>query len=223
MNAATGTNAEPSMLHTYQGQFGEFTITPADRREVMIYRAGLMVAALSFAVGTGLSVWQGAFPAKLTLISLLYGCFSIGFGISLLTIHIYLAVLHRTLQLFWLVGAGTAIALALLFPQPLALTVYSHPLTLLGIGFTFAALTGVFFKEAFCFDRLETKLLTALVPTLLLGHLLGILPLAWERGLISAWAVLFLVFALRKATQPIPPDIGDKSVFAHLKQNNSPT
>ncbi|NJN88727.1 MAG: DUF2301 domain-containing membrane protein [Leptolyngbyaceae cyanobacterium SL_7_1] len=210
------------MSPTYQGQFGEFTITPVDRREVVIYRAGLMVAALSFAVATGLGLWRVS-PLTLAMVSLLYGSFSIGLGISLLTIHIYLVALHRALQLFWLVGTGTAIAIALRSSQPLALTVYQHPLMLLGIGFTFAALTGVFFKEAFCFDRLETKVLTPLVPVLLLGHLLGILPVAWERGLISTGAVLFLVFALRKATQPIPPDIGDKSVFAYLKQRSIPT
>jgi uncharacterized integral membrane protein len=31
------------------------------------------------------------------------------------------------------------------------------------------------------------------------------------------WAVLFLIFAVRKVIQPIPPDIGDKSVFEYLR------
>jgi uncharacterized integral membrane protein len=43
------------------------------------------------------------------------------------------------------------------------------------------------------------------------------LPLAVEQALLSLWAVLFLVFALRKALQPLVPDIGDKSVFEYLK------
>jgi uncharacterized integral membrane protein len=30
-----------------------------------------------------------------------------------------------------------------------------------------------------------------------------------------------MVFALRKVMQPIPPDIGDKSVFAYLKQQRT--
>jgi uncharacterized integral membrane protein len=38
----------------YQGQFGEFTLTGSDRTGVIIYRAGLMVAALSFALGSWL-------------------------------------------------------------------------------------------------------------------------------------------------------------------------
>jgi uncharacterized integral membrane protein len=91
----------------------------------------------------------------------------------------------------------------------------------LGIGFTFAALTGIYFKEAFCFNRFETKFLTPLVPMLLLGHLAGVLPTAWEQVLLGIWAVLFMVFALRKVVQPIPADIGDKSVFAYLKEQGA--
>ena len=34
---------------SYQGQFGEYTITKRDRLEVIIYRVGLVVAAASFA------------------------------------------------------------------------------------------------------------------------------------------------------------------------------
>jgi uncharacterized integral membrane protein len=111
--------------------------------------------------------------------------------------------------------------LSLQTSEPTALYVYNHPLTLLGVGFTFVALTGLFFKEAFCFNRLETKLLTPLIPLLLMGHLVGVLPVQAERVLLGLWAVLFVVFALRKSLQPIPPDIGDKSVFAYLKTQRS--
>lgn len=210
-------SAQPIEPVVYQGQFGEFTITAADRQGVLVYRAALMVAAVSFAIGSGLVLWRGA--ELVALLTPLYTCFSVALAVSLLTIHIYMAPLHRALQLFWLVGSATAIAVAHFDRAPFALTVYQHPQTLWGIGFTFAALTGIFFKEAFCFNRFETKLLTPLVPLLLLGHLLGVLPIAWERGLLAAWAVLFLVFAVRKAVQPIPPDIGDKSVFAYLQQH----
>lgn len=197
----------------YQGQFGEFTITASDRTEVIIYRAGLMVAALSFAIGSALVLLGSPVVQALTP---LFFCFCLALGVSLFTIHIYLAVLHRILQVFWAIGSITALVL----PQSqgeLALTIYNHPAALFGVGFIFAALTGIYFKEAFCFNRLETKLLMPLVPILLLGHMLGILPLQWERVMLGSWAVLFVVFAIRKAVQPIPPDIGDKSVFAYLK------
>ncbi|MBW4470662.1 MAG: DUF2301 domain-containing membrane protein [Stenomitos rutilans HA7619-LM2] len=202
----------------YEGQFGTFTITPDDRRGVVIYRAGLMVAALCFAIGVALTLWQTENPTVLQGLTLLYTGFSLALGVSLLTIHIYMAPLHRALQAFWVIGSLSALAIGHLHLEPLAVTVYNQPLSILGIGFTFAALTGIFFKEAFCFNRLETKLLTPLLPLLLLGHLFGWLPLAIEQSLLALWAVLFLIFAIRKVIQPIPPDIGDKSVFAYLKQ-----
>ncbi len=199
----------------YQGQFGEFTITEGDRTGVIIYRAGLMVAALSFAIGSALVVLNN--NPDFQLLTPLYACFSLALGVSLLTIHIYMAFLHRLLQVFWGIGSITAVILALSSSTPLAVTIYTQPLTLLGIGFTFVALTGIYFKEAFCFNRLETKILTPIVPVLLLGHMLGVLPTQGEQVLLGLWAILFVVFALRKAIQAIPPDIGDKSVFEYLK------
>ncbi|MCY7285919.1 MAG: DUF2301 domain-containing membrane protein [Cyanobacteria bacterium CAN_BIN43] len=201
----------------YQGQFGEFTIDQSDRQGVIIYRAGLMVAALSFAIGSTIVLWQGDRPAVLQSLSPLYTLFCVGLGVSLLSIHIYMVVLHRALQAFWVVGAIAAAVVAHFYAEPFALSLYQHPATILGVGFTFAALTGLFFKEAACFNRLETKILTPLVPLLLLGHLLGFLPTIGEKILLALWTVLFVIFALRKAIQPIPPDIGDKSVFAYLK------
>ncbi|MEB3338060.1 MAG: DUF2301 domain-containing membrane protein [Leptolyngbyaceae bacterium] len=205
----------------YQGQFGEFTITASDRQSVMIYRAGLMVAALSFAVGTGLVLWQGQNPLVLQALTPLYALFCLALGVSLVTIHIYMAVLHRVLQIFWAIGTVAGLLIILLSPLPFALTVYTQPAALFGIGFTFAALTGIFVKEAFCFNRLETKLLTPLLPLLILGHLIGVSSPMLEQRLAAIVAVLFLIFALRKAFQPIPPDIGDKTVFAALANQSN--
>ncbi|MCU0524315.1 MAG: DUF2301 domain-containing membrane protein [Elainella sp. Prado103] len=219
MTASTPSPTDIEMTEPiYQGQFGDFTITRSDRREVVIYRAGLLLAALCFGVGVTLGLAQPTDPQVQGLLSFLYTAMTIGLGISLLTIHIYMKLLHRVLQAFWLVGSIAAVGVAHADPERFVVTVYQHPVTLWGVGFTFAALTGIFFKEAFCFNRLETKLLTLIVPTLLLGHLTGILSIGWEKGLLAAWAVLFVVFALRKAFQAIPPDIGDKSVFEYLKR-----
>jgi len=206
---------------TYQGQFGAYQINEADRRSVVIYRLGLTIAALCFGLGTALVLWDKDHTIQLSWLSFLYTGFYLGLGISLLTIHIYLKPLHRMLQVFWLVGGVASAAIAHLDAAPFVLTVYRHPFTLLGVGFTFAALTGVFFKEAFCFDRLESKLLTFIVPALLLGHLTGWLPVVAERSLLIVWAILFGLFALRKLIQPIPPDIGDKSVFEYMQRQAS--
>jgi uncharacterized integral membrane protein len=205
----------------YQGQFGTFTITASDRQSVIIYRSALMVAAICFATATTIILWRSPNIESdtLDLVNWLYIGFSIALGIALTTIHIYLAILHRVLQLFLAIGSITAIILASQIHQPIAQIIYQQPLTILGVGFTFAALTGIFFKEAFCFDRFETKILTFLVPSLLLGHLTNLLPQTVETILLATWAGLFLIFAIRKSIQAIPPDIGDKSVFEHIKKN----
>ncbi len=209
-------NPEPK---SYKGEFGEFTIDKSDRVGVMIYRSGLVLAALSFALASNLFFGKG--EIALPWITPLFALFSLGLGISLLTIHIYMIALHRLLQAFWVIGTVSAIAISLQSEQPLALYVYNHPVTLFGIGFTFAALTGIYFKEAFCFNRLETKVLTPVVPFLLLGHLTGLLPLNVEQALLAIWTIGFTVFAGRKMVQAIDPDIGDKSVFEYLKQSQN--
>ncbi|MEB3215653.1 MAG: DUF2301 domain-containing membrane protein [Nostocales cyanobacterium 94392] len=209
------TTQTASIPEIYQGQFGEFTITKDDRIGVIIYRTGLIIAALCFAIGTALVLFND--NPNLQLVTPLYIGFSFALGVSLFTIHIYMVELHRLLQIFWAIGSISAIVFAFSNSQTLAETVYNYPLTILGIGFTFAALTGIYFKEAFCFNRLETKLLTPIVPLLLLGHMTKVLPAEIEQVLLAVWAVFFLVFAIRKAIQQIPPDIGDKSVFEYLK------
>lgn len=200
----------------YEGQFGSFTVEASDRQEVILYRAGLSVAAVSFAVAVFCVFFAPDLAPQVATVC--YGLMWLALGLSFFKIHIYLRALHRTLQVFWAIGGLASVAIALRYPGPLALTAYQQPLTILGIGFTFAALTGIFFKEAFCFNRLETKFLVILVPGLLLGHMAGILAAGTERGMLVAWASLFAIFALRKVIQPIPPDIGDKSVFEYLEK-----
>jgi uncharacterized integral membrane protein len=219
MNMNMNTISSPEI---YQGQFGEFTITPSDRQSVIIYRTGLMIAALCFAIGSGLALFYPQ-PAVIVALTPLYTCFSLALGVSLLTIHIYMASLHRILQLFWIIGSISAFIFGHGDSQAFAITIYNQPLTILGIGFTFAALTGIYFKEGFCFHRLETKILTPIVPLLLLGHLIGILSTQVEQILLGIWAIFFLIFAIRKVIQAIPPDIGDKSVFDYLKNQRLST
>lgn len=202
----------------YEGQFGPYTINSADRRGVYLYRAGLALAALCFAAGVSLVLGLPQASWPLTAASWLYSGFWLALGVSLLTIHIYLRPLHRALQVCWVAGGLASLGVAHQVNTPFVQTVYDHPLTLWGVGFTFVALTGIYFKEAFCFNRLETKALTPLVPLLLLGHLFGILPVSGEKVLLGLWATLFLIFALRKLVQTVPDDIGDKSVFDYLER-----
>ncbi len=203
----------------YQGQFGEFSITTDDRNGVKLYRTALLIAAICLGIGTVLTIAAPTIPYG--LITALYLLFSLALGAALTLIHIYMKVLHRAIQLCWAIGTLISIGLAAIAfteHQSLAYYVAQHPMSLFGIGFTFVALNGIFVKEAVCFNRLETKFLVAIVPTLLLGHLFGFLSVDVEKTLLEAWSILFLIFALRKCVQNIPDDIGDKSVFEYLER-----
>jgi len=201
----------------YQGHFGEFTISKDDRIEVALYRGSMLIAAFTFALGSTLFLFLGPQPFVLSWLTGLFMCFAMAVGVSLATIHIYMSALHRTLQLFWAVGSIVAVYITITQTSPLLDAIYNQPLNLFGVGWLFVALTGVFFKEAFCFNHGETKLLTGIVPLLLLGHWLNWLPLMGEKVLLAAWTILFIIFASRKVVKPIPPDIGDKSVFEYLQ------
>jgi uncharacterized integral membrane protein len=205
---------------TYQGQFGEFTITKEDKKEVIIYRIGLLIASLSFSIATSLIITATNNPDNLSWINLLFGLFSLGLGISLWKIHIYMKPLHLLLQTFWLIGTLSGLIFVVYNHKNIALFITENPQGIWGIGFIFAALTGIYFKEAFCFNRLETKILTPLVPFVLLGYLFHFISLETEKVLVVIWSFLFIIFVVRKLLQEIDPDIGDKSVFEYLKTKN---
>ncbi len=201
----------------YQGQFGSFTIERGDRLGVLAYRGGLAVAALCALAGSLGVFWPATRSIWLThVLTPLYALFCLGLGLSLLTVHIYLIPLHRLLKVFWLVGAAAALWFAGRSPEPLLVYLYEHPPAVLGVGFTFAALTGLYIKESFCFGRAEALILVLVLPTLLLGHLFSLWSPEVAAGLLGLWAIAFGVFAARKCWQAIPPDIGDKSVFEYL-------
>ena len=101
--------------------------------------------------------------------------------------------------------------------------IYARPEHLWTVGCLFAALTGIAFKEGFCFDRAETKFLTPLMPIAIVGHMVGIFSVPMEKLLLGIWAVLLLMFASRKLTQNLADDIGDKSVFDYLKNPDAYT
>ncbi len=201
--------ADPS----FDGMFGPYTITVHDRREVLGYRLALTAVAVG-QLGLLLS-WRQGEDALLWPWLLLMAA---GLGLALRWIHIYLRPLHRALQLFWLAGCLGGLLLA----QRVGLgsmgeTLREQPLWILAVGPFFAALTGVGFKEFFCFRRPEAIGVTLLLPVALLGRLSGLLPVTTTTTLLTLESVLLLVLCLRKFPMPAAADVGDKSVFLHLE------
>ncbi|TVU44189.1 hypothetical protein EJB05_03624 [Eragrostis curvula] len=204
----------------YNGVYGPWTVEDSDVREVLLYRSGLVTAAASFVAAssaaflpegnaTGDAIRQG--------IDLFYAAGAAGLGLSLVLIHIYVTPIKRFLQALWAFGVlgsvGTYLAAAQPLDESLTQYVLDHPAALWFVGPTFAALTGLVFKEGLCYGKLEAGILTFVIPGLLLGHLSGLMDDGTKSVLLGVWMVLFTVFAARKFQQPIKDDIGDKSVF----------
>ena len=202
------TTADPQ----FDGMYGPFTITSKDREEVQRYRICLLISGISLSAGL-LQWWQvggqWAWPWLLPL--------GVSLGLALRWIHIYMRPLHRALQLFWLIGCLGWLVLMLQASANEALdTLASQPLWLLAVGPMFAALTGIGFKEFFCFRRPEAIGLTLLLPIALLGRLLGLIGKGPCWTLVLVAGLLLIVLAIRKFGMEAAADVGDKSVFAYL-------
>ncbi|KAE8669618.1 cell division topological specificity factor-like protein [Hibiscus syriacus] len=204
----------------YQGSFGPWTIEPEDVREVLLYRFGLVTAASSFVIASSAAFLPNNFALKDIVdqnLNLFYVIGAGGLGLSLYLIHIYITELKRTLQAFWALGVVGSLATYLALAQPagenLVRYVIENPTAVWFVGPIFAALTGLVFKEGLCYGKLEAGILTFIIPTLLLGHLTGLMDDGVKLTLLGSWMALFVIFAGRKFTQPIKDDIGDKSVF----------
>lgn len=203
----------------FEGRFGTWYLTQGDADDVLVYRLCLLMMSVSTASMTALALTQGRqAPSQIYDIAALIA--AAGFGGALQTIHIYVKPLHKMLKLLWAIGTGSGLALALspLVENGLVETVFDKPSLLLSVGWSLVALTGLFVKEAFCFGRLEAILLIFLVPTLSGGHFIGVLPESAEKLGAVLFSALFVFFALRKFSQRATDDIGDMSVFDHLKK-----
>ncbi|KAI9126073.1 hypothetical protein K1719_003491 [Acacia pycnantha] len=213
-----GTTFDNSVV--YQGLYGPWTVDESDNREVILYRSGLVTAASSFVLAASAAFLpEDLFVSQIIKQNLdyLYVAGSCGLGLSLLLIHIYVSEIKRTLQALWVLGilgsCATYITIAQPANQNLIRCVLDNPSTVWLVGPLFAALTGLVFKEGLCYGKLEAGLLTFIIPTVLLGHLTGLMDNEVKLALLAAWMALFAIFAGRKFTQPIKDDIGDKSVF----------
>ncbi|KAF9619747.1 hypothetical protein IFM89_009089 [Coptis chinensis] len=204
----------------YQGIYGPWSVDETDVREVLLYRSGLVTAAASFVIGASTAFLPEDSSLREFLrqdLTFLYALGSGGLGLSLYLIHIYVTEIKRTLQALWAVGILGSLATYLSLAQPVGQSlpdyVVDNPTAVWFVGPLFAALTGLVFKEGLCYGKLEAGVLTFIIPTVLLGHLTGLMDDGLKLSLLGVWMGLFVIFSARKFTQPIKDDIGDKSVF----------
>ncbi len=208
---------ENNLTLEFDGVYGKYHITDEDQIEVKKYRISLLICGLSFSTGIIQWIVLGGSYAWIWLLPMI-----ISLGFALKWIHIYISLLHKTLQVLWAIGSiGILILLLKVSSQELLYKISSNPKLTLLIGPYFAAMTGLGFKEFFCFQRIEAIGVTLLLPISLGGHFLGILNNETVMILILLSSLLFLILALRKFGMDPASDIGDKSVFEYLKRQQS--
>ncbi|PWA80237.1 hypothetical protein CTI12_AA195770 [Artemisia annua] len=162
----------------YQGIYGPWSVDSSDIREVISYRSGLVTAAASFVLASSTVFLPDGFVLTDILkqnIDIIYATGAAGLGLSLVLIHIYVTEIKRTLQALWLLGVVGSVAAKICLAQPvdesLVQYVVDNPGAVWFVGPLFAALTGLVFKEGLCYGKLEAGILTFIIPSVLLGHL----------------------------------------------------
>ncbi len=197
-----------------QGVYGDFIVTSNDKKEVLFYRISILLCGLFFSIGIAQWIANGSHQIWIWLLGM-----SISMGFSLKWIHIYLRPLHQALTIFWVIGCIGLAVLAYHFG--LTNIIYGlkeNPKSILLIGPLFAALTGIGFKEFFCFRRIEAIGITVFIPIALIGYLTEVANERFTFTMLLVSSLLLLIMGIRKFNLPAEADIGDKSVFDFLER-----
>ena len=199
--------------NSIKGVYGDFIVTSNDKKEVLFYRLSILFCGLFFSLGIAQWFANGSTQIWIWLLGM-----SISIGLSLKWIHIYLRPLHQTLTIFWILGCIGFLILSYHFG--LTNIIYGlreNPKSILLIGPLFASLTGIGFKEFFCFRRIEAIGITIFIPIALIGYLTELANERFTFAMLVLSSLLFLLMGIRKFNLPAEADIGDKSVFDFLE------
>ena len=199
--------------NSIKGVYGDFIVTSNDKKEVLFYRLSILSCGLFFSLG--ILQWFANGSSQVWI------CFAglvISLGLGLKWIHIYLRPLHQALIFFWAIGCIGLGVVAYHFG--LTNVIYGlkeNPKWVFLVGPLFASLTGIGFKEFFCFRRIEAIGITLIIPIAFIGHLTDLTSDNFTFALLVISSLLLFVLGLRKFNLPAEADIGDKSVFNFLE------
>lgn len=153
-----------------------------DKISVIIYRSGFILATFAFA----LLPWEIEISQKLLIIAA---------AVAASSLHIYMKSIRYILQYVAYLGAIFA-----LLNQ-----------SMLGVGMALITLSGLAYKEYFCFKVLGLNFQPFIAVLLWLSLANNWQIIANSLSLISA--VLFALLSVKKITMPLHFDIGDKSKY----------
>jgi len=193
------------------GEYREYQpLTRRDRATVILYRAGIVLSTVIFAIATVMAFGGAEFrPAFNALLPLLH----LSIAMSVFFIHLYVRSYKRSLMRLYFIGLGAFIALFALGRGDSGGFVAEHPWGLLFLLPLAGCLAFVTAKEAFCFRFPEGYLLSLLLPLFILLLATGRMGKeATGYGLLLI-SILLVFFTTRKVFMPLHTDIGDKSAY----------
>ena len=200
--------------NSIKGVYGDYIVTSNDKKEVLFYRLSILFCGLFFSIGITQWLTNGPDQMWVWLLGM-----SISMGLSLKWIHIYLRPLHQTLTIFWALGCIGFFIIAYHFGLTnIIYALRENPKWILLIGPLFASLTGIGFKEFFCFRRIEAIGITIFIPIALIGYLTELANESFTFATLVVSSLLLLSMGIRKFNLPAEADIGDKSVFDFLER-----
>ena len=206
-------NLPEQSSNSIKGVYGDFIVTSKDKREVLFYRLSILFCGVFFSTGIFVWFYSGSHLIWIWLLGL-----AISIGLSLKWIHIYLRPLHQALTIFWVFGCIGFAILAYHFGLPNIINgLRENPKSILLIGPLFASLTGIGFKEFFCFRRIEAIGITIFIPIALIGYLTQLANESFTFAMLLVSSLLLVILGIRKFNLPAEADIGDKSVFDFLE------
>ena len=200
--------------NSIKGVYGDFIITSSDKKEVFFYRLSILFCGLFFLIGITQWFTNGSHQIWIWILGM-----SLSLGLSLKWIHIYLRPLHQTLIIFWLIGSIGFVVIAYHFGiTNIIYSIRENPRLILLIGPLFASLTGIGFKEFFCFRRIEAIGITIFIPIALIGYLTELANERFTFAMLVVSSLLLILMGIRKFNLPAEADVGDKSVFNFLER-----
>lgn len=206
-----------SSSNPIKGIYGDYIVTSKDKREVLFYRLSILSCGLFFSLGLIQWLNNGSSQVWISFAGLI-----ISLGSSLKWIHIYLRPLHKALIFFWAIGCiGIFIAVYHFGLTNFIYGLKENPKWLFFVGPIFVSLTGIGFKEFFCFRRPEAIGITIIIPIAFIGHLTEFTSEKITFILFIISASLLLILGIRKFDLPAEADIGDKSVFDFLESKRT--
>jgi uncharacterized integral membrane protein len=193
-------------------------LTKEDKITVVLYRAGILVAALLTCLAAFLAA-EDAFggihvPVTQLGMGVMLLLFYFSVGLSVFFIHLYVGRFHRVLKkIYYLATACLVVLFVIGKGDPIAPLLGTPPrsaLLLIPVSLCLGFITA---KEAFCFQLVEGYILAGVMPAYLFFYSLGAMNYRTSVLGFCLIAALLFIFMCRKVFMPVHYDIGDKSAY----------